>query len=161
MSPMRGLLKLATLAALTVLLLVLLGRCEGRGQDHAAHRQHPPQDILLHQRFYSTWRRPSGGDCCNNRDCYPTRAVFDETLGLWRAERREDRKMVVIPKSIYDPENPNERQSPDGQSHLCAPPPNTMDRWHIPPNPVELYLHYYLPPKPQDKVYCFTPGEGH
>lgn len=124
---------------------------------------HPPQDMLLHEKFYSTWKTHSGDSCCNNGDCYPTRAKFDKNIGLWRAERREDHKMILIPKSVYDPENPErERESPDGQSHLCAPSPLAIQlELSDPMAPVPLppmRFHRELPQK--DKVLCFTPGEG-
>ena len=46
---------------------------EEAGQD-AAHRHHPPQDELLHEKFYSSWRMPDNPvmSCCNSADCYPT-----------------------------------------------------------------------------------------
>ena len=36
-----------------------------------AKRTHPPQDMALHEKFYSTWRMPDNPalSCCNNADC--------------------------------------------------------------------------------------------
>lgn len=155
------------LLALGLTLLVAIGfairRSPARADDHMMP-QHPPEHLLLHEQFYSKWKRhEDGGSCCNKRDCYPTKAVFDESLGLWRARRREDGKMLVIPKSVYDPDNPDEAISPDGQSHLCAPAPGNV-RWdeYMTPNPVTHYLGHYLKrPKEKDRIFCFTPGEGH
>jgi len=43
------------------------------GLGQPAHH-HPPQDQLLHEKFYSTWQMPDNPmrSCCNNADCYPT-----------------------------------------------------------------------------------------
>jgi hypothetical protein len=43
-------------------------------QNQTAHRHHPAQDQLLHEKFYSTWHMPDNPafSCCNNADCYPT-----------------------------------------------------------------------------------------
>lgn len=42
--------------------------------DGAVHRQHPPQDQALHEKFYSTWHMPDNPSlsCCNSADCYQT-----------------------------------------------------------------------------------------
>jgi hypothetical protein len=58
------------------------------------HENHP-QDLALHDKFYSTWSQPNNGNrrrvsCCNNQDCYPTNIVIKE--GKWWAQRREDLK---------------------------------------------------------------------
>ena len=111
-------------------------------RPHTPHH-HPPQDEGLHATFYSNWiRKDTKTTCCNNRDCYPTAAKFDKATRLWWAQRREDGKWLPIPKKVYDNDNPDEVQSPDGRPHLCAPKPGTL-------------LGYG-----QNFVYCFTPGIG-
>ena len=56
------------------------------------HRHHPPQDMPLHERFYSTWFMPDEPtkSCCNMADCYPTTVQYHD--GQWWAMRREDHK---------------------------------------------------------------------
>src|SRR5262245_23677332 len=60
-----------------------------------AGRHHPPQDQLLHERFYSTWHMPDNPalSCCNKADCYPTDVKFDN--GRIYARRREDGKYIL------------------------------------------------------------------
>jgi len=84
-------------------------------QDH----RHPSKDVPLHEQFYSTWFMPDSPTepCCNKMDCYPTIARFKD--GQWWAERREDRKLIPVPWKKVE----HNRDNPDGQSHLCAPPP--------------------------------------
>lgn len=105
------------------------------GQALAQHSGHPPQDQAIHDRFYSTWMRPSDRQhsCCSSIDCYPTQARM--TSGGWTALRREDQKWISVPDGAVD----LERTSPDGRNHLCAAPPNRTS---------------------SDTVYCFVPGGG-
>jgi hypothetical protein len=95
---------------------------------YAQHVQnHSESD--LHIRFYSTWMRPNGvntrkASCCNMIDCYAT--VIRHNGGKWEGLRREDKKWIFIPNDILE-ENLNDsmaRESPDHQSHMCAPRPN-------------------------------------
>lgn len=61
---------------------------------------------------YGSWRIPTtGGSCCNNEDCRPTRARQDdeghwEAWDGWRWLRVPPMAVLSIP-------------SPDGRSHLC------------------------------------------
>jgi hypothetical protein len=101
-----------------------------------AEHYHPLQDEDIHEKFYSTWRRPDNSDasCCSNRDCYPTevRTVGGEIF----AKRREDGKFIAGPAARVD----RKRDNPDGRNHICAPPPTSM----------------YMP----DTVFCFMLGTG-
>jgi len=60
------------------------------GQSHTGLSHHPPQDQLLHEKFYSTWRMPDhpSVSCCNDADCYPTEIRYVD--GNIYAKRRED-----------------------------------------------------------------------
>jgi len=102
------------------------------GHD-AAHRQHPPQDQELHEKFYSTWHMPDNPSlsCCNNADCYPTEIKYID--GKIYARRREDGRYILIPPQKVE----RNRDNPDGRNHLCAPPPALS---------------------PLDSVYCFALG---
>jgi hypothetical protein len=89
------------------------------------HQNHP-QDLPLHDKFYSTWSQPNNGNrrrvsCCNNQDCYPTNIVLKE--GKWWAQRREDLKWMMVPDGKLEHNQPDPRESPDHQSHACISPP--------------------------------------
>ena len=107
--------------ALAVLVMLLAFH----GAAFAQHHNHPPQDITLHERFYSTWMRPDDPSktCCNNQDCYP--AEFKLVGGTWFAKRREDGEWVPIPEARFE-HNRTDRtpaDSPDGRGHVCMLPP--------------------------------------
>lgn len=94
----------------------------GLAQEHTGH---PPEDMAIHEQFYSTWMMPNGGEprtnsCCNNQDCYPTQ--FKKIRGTWYALRREDGSWMPIPESKLEHLQPDPRESPDGRSHVCASP---------------------------------------
>jgi hypothetical protein len=97
-------------------------------------RHHPPQDLMLHERFYSTWRMPDhpNQSCCNMADCYPTE--IKSIGGQIYARRREDGKFILVPPEKVE----HNRDNPDGRNHLCAPPPSGYD--------------------PADTVFCFALG---
>jgi hypothetical protein len=101
--------------------------------DHAA-RHHPPQDVPLHEKFYSTWHMPDRPyvSCCNDADCYPTEIKYVD--GTIYAKRREDGKYIPIPPEKVE----RNRDNPDGRNHLCAPPPSVY--------------------QPSDTVFCFALG---
>jgi len=104
------------------------------GQGHAGRSHHPPQDQLLHEKFYSTWRMPDhpSVSCCNDADCYPTDIKYVD--GNIYARRREDGQYIAVPPEKVE----QNRDNPDGRNHLCAPPPNG--------------------PHPADTVFCFALG---
>lgn len=126
--------RLAKLMRYGAALLMLCGPV--LGQD-VQHRHHPPQDMPLHEKFYSNWYMPDqpGKLCCNKVDCYPTEAKFERNK--WWAKRREDGKWLAIP---YEKVERN-REMPDPRAHLCAPPPTAT--------------HY-----PPDTVFCFGAAGG-
>lgn len=97
-------------------LLILVLMC---GPSLAQH-VHPTETITgATAEFYETWKRPDQPNisCCNRMDCYPTEARFSS--GHWRAKRREDGAWLTVPASKIE----QNRDSPDGRNHLCAPPP--------------------------------------
>jgi hypothetical protein len=109
------------------------------GQDHQESqdqivRHHPPQDMPLHEKFYSTWHMPDHpyASCCNDADCYPTEIKYVD--GNIYAKRREDGKYILIPPEKVE----RNRDNPDGRNHLCAPPPNVS--------------------RSSDTVFCFALG---
>jgi hypothetical protein len=89
---------------------------QARAQDH----NHPPADVAIHERFYSTWMMPDRPDlsCCNRQDCYPTEVRFRD--GFWEARRREDGAYIRVPWEKVE----NNRDNPDGRNHVCMPPPD-------------------------------------
>src|ERR1700716_3269874 len=114
-------------------LFAVPGLAQEAGQGRPLH-QHPPQDRLLHERFYSRWHMPDNPamSCCNEADCYPTEIKYIH--GDIYAKRREDGKYIAIPPQKVE----RNRDNPDGLNHLCAPPPSV---YH-----------------PSDTVYCFALG---
>jgi len=84
------------------------------GENHAA-RHHPPQDMPMHEKFYSTWHMPDRPyvSCCNDADCYPTEIKYVD--GTIYAKRREDGKYIPIPPEKVE----RNRDNPDGRNHLC------------------------------------------
>jgi len=90
------------------------------GENHAT-RHHPPQDQLLHEKFYSTWRMPDhpGTSCCNDADCYRTEIKY--VGGSLYAKQREDGRYIFVPPKKIE----RNRDNPDGRNHLCAPPPGS------------------------------------
>jgi len=99
-------------------------------------RHHPPTDMPLHEKFYSTWYMPDQPtkSCCNKADCYPTEVTSRD--GEVFAKRREDGKWLRIPAAKVE----RNRDNPDGRNHLCAPPPSAA--------------------YPPDTVFCFALGAG-
>jgi hypothetical protein len=130
--------------AMILLCKLLLGSClcgvlatRGQAQDgqgQAGLHHHPPQDQLLHEKFYSTWRMPDNpsASCCNDADCYPAEIKYVD--GNIYAKRREDGKYIPIPPEKVE----RNRDNPDGRNHLCAPPPNVFHQ--------------------SDTVFCFALG---
>ena len=100
----------------------------------AAQHRHPPEDVALHEKFYSTWYMPDNPvrSCCNSADCYPTEIKY--VGGGIYARRREDGKYILIPPQKVE----RNRDNPDGRNHLCAPPPDST--------------------YPEDSVFCFSLG---
>ena len=99
--------------------LITGAKADEVGQD-GAHRHHPLEDQLLHEKFYSSWHMPDNPvlSCCNSADCYPTEVRYVD--GRIYARRREDGKYILIPSQKVE----RNRDNPDGRNHLCAPPPS-------------------------------------
>ncbi len=99
---------------------LLLSVAFGGGQSLAQVHEHPTEVITGEvARFYETWMRPDNPNlsCCNRADCYAAPTRFQN--GRWLAKRREDERWLVVPPKKIE----RNRDSPDGRSHLCAPPP--------------------------------------
>ena len=102
---------------MTWLFWLLLLLAPALGQDI---REHPPEHMELHERFYSTWMIPPGRttSCCNRRDCYP--ATVKRVGGIWFVQIRETGQWVVIPVSRIEQNQADPRESPDYRPHVCA-----------------------------------------
>jgi hypothetical protein len=114
---------------------VLVARVQAQdGKRQAGFHHHPPQDQLLHEKFYSTWHMPDHAwvGCCNDADRYPTEP--EHVGGNIYAKRREDGKYIPVPTETVE----RNRDNPDGRNHLCAPPPDG--------------------PNPTDTAFCFALG---
>lgn len=105
--------------AVFLLILLWLLSMSAWGQFGYPHH-HPTETITgATARFYESWMRPDmpTHSCCDQKDCYPTSAK--QIGGTWFAQRREDRQWLAVPQTRVE----IHRDSPDGRSHLCAPPP--------------------------------------
>lgn len=112
--------------ALLILLLGLGFSTKARAQEH----NHPPQDVPIHEKFYSKWTIPGTvtESCCNKQDCYTTQ--FKQVDGRWYALRREDGAWIEVPEGAFE-ENRTDlepQDSPDGQNHVCMQKPGNRDR---------------------------------
>jgi hypothetical protein len=110
----------------------------GLGLTFAAEAQehhHPPQDVQIHEKFYSTWYMPDNPNksCCNMQDCYPTEIKYVDTTLF--ARRREDGQWIMVPPQKIE----RNRDNPDGRNHVCMPPPNHSQ---------------------EGSVFCFSLGSG-
>lgn len=127
---MNVLCKLLLWSFLCCLLATPIKAQEG-GLGQPAHH-HPPQDQLLHEKFYSTWQMPDNPtlSCCNNADCYPTEIQYVDRQDLCEAKGTG---------STYSsrPRRSSETEIIPAENHLCAPPPALS---------------------PMDTVYCFALG---
>lgn len=114
---LNGLFK--SMLCVCCLLAAAAVRAQQAGHDDGL-RHHPPQDIALHEKFYSTWHMPDrpAVSCCNSADCYPTEIKLID--GSIYAKRREDGKFILVPAEKVE----HNRDNSDGRNHLCAPPPN-------------------------------------
>jgi hypothetical protein len=107
------------------------------GSVFTDHGGHPPHDMEVHTKLYATWRMPDPPhvSCCNDGDCYPTEARFEN--GQWFAKRREDGKFIFVPPHKIE----RHRDNPDGRNHVCMPPPSAVE---------------YSP----GTIFCFALGSG-
>lgn len=83
-----------------------------------AQHQHPSEMIYgATGRFYETWERPDqpGSSCCNRHDC-DTAIDVKQIDGRWWARKKNGGPLMSIPAEKVE----QRRDSPDGQSHLCA-----------------------------------------
>lgn len=102
----------------TALVLIFLA-----SRSHTQEHYHPPQDVQMHEKFYSNWMRPDDQElsCCNMQDCYPTE--FKKIGRTWFAQRREDGEWIAIPPEKFE----HNRDNPDGRNHVCMQPPGSAD----------------------------------
>lgn len=78
----------------------------------------PPGIVLVHD-GYSKWMQPPHPEygCCNDYDCAPVEARYDEARKVWQA-KIDGVWRDIPPEIILDPKKP-ENASPDGSSHAC------------------------------------------
>ena len=108
------LLKLCGLVLLWVCLAIAAAVLTARGQPH----HHPTETITgAAARFYETWMRPDqpSVSCCNQMDCATVSAVRF-VGGQIEAQRKSDGAWLRIPPEKIE----HDRDSPDGQSHMCS-----------------------------------------
>jgi hypothetical protein len=117
-----------------ILAALLLG-----GVKAQEHHGHPPQDIAIHEKFYSTWTMPSNRavSCCHSEDCSPAESKFENGHWLARKVSEPDSEFTQVPEERIE----KERDSPDGRSHLCG-------------------RRYGFNGGNNLTVFCFAPGSG-
>jgi hypothetical protein len=95
-------------------LLCLVALCGPALGQHMHGHEVIPDSV---GRFYSNWDRPDqpGVSCCNLLDCAPVSEVRHAN-GRWSARRARDGKWLSIPPEKVE----QNRDSPDGRSHLCS-----------------------------------------
>jgi hypothetical protein len=66
-------------------------------------------------KFYQDWMRPDNRNisCCHDKDCAPAQSKL--VNGKWQARNSDSEDWVDIPVNRIE----TDRDSPDGQSHLC------------------------------------------
>lgn len=107
---MKRLIIAATIIALALLLFYPLA--------HAQEHQHPSGTIHgATGEFYRTWDMPDkpGASCCNQSDCEVAVDV-KQVAGRWWARKQSGGPLVSIPPEKVE----QNRDSPDGRSHVCA-----------------------------------------
>lgn len=119
--------------ALGLLAALFIGNV--RAQEHHGH---PPQDQDIHIRFYQSWMMPHNRkvSCCHEEDCSPAESKFENGHWLARKTSEPTAEFTVIPPERIE----QERDSPDGRSHLCG------RRYGFSNNELT--------------VFCFAPGAG-
>lgn len=79
--------------------------------------------------FYSGLRNGNGASCCNDNDCRPTQARWNDAAGTydymvdgyWRTLTPGQSFVVVTPEALER----LGKQRPDGQAHVCTSPDGT------------------------------------
>lgn len=84
-------------------------------------------------KFYQSWMMPDNRSisCCHEQDCAPAQSRMVD--GHWQARNSDDEEWADIPDRKIE----RDRDSPDGQSHLCK----RATQWGA-------------------FIYCFLPGSG-
>lgn len=116
-------------ALVIAVVLVVALAVKAFAQEH----HHPPEHSDLHHKFYKTWKMPDNRaiSCCHDEDCAPAQSRL--VNGSWQARNSDDEPWIDVPAHKVE----TERDSPDGQSHLCK------------------LKHVY-----GTYVYCFLPAAG-
>jgi len=78
-------------------------------------------DVFVEQAHdgYTKWKQPHrpGYSCCNNTDCEPVEARYDERRGVYQA-KIDGKWRDIPPEIILDPKKA-ENDNPDGGYHAC------------------------------------------
>jgi hypothetical protein len=116
---MNSLCKLLLLCSCLCCLSAMPAQAQEAGHGQAALHHHPPQDQLLHEKFYSTWHMPDNPSvsCCNETDCSPTEVKYVD--GELYAKRREDGTYIPVPPQKVE----RNRDNPDGRTTSARPRP--------------------------------------
>lgn len=83
----------------------------------AQEHHHRPEEAANHTKFYRTWMMPDNRSvsCCHDEDCRAAEAYMKD--GKWYARQDgDDGNFTSIPTNKIE----QDRDSPDGRSHLCG-----------------------------------------
>lgn len=113
------------LVVMGAILIFLYSVDFSKGQGHTHHGKVG--------QFYQSWMQPDNRSvsCCHDEDCAPAQSRLVD--GKWQARNSDDEEWLDIPTRKVE----TERDSPDGQSHLCK----RNSQWGA-------------------FVYCFLPASG-
>jgi hypothetical protein len=108
---------------------VLLRQAKGEEEIH-----HHPGMTELVDKFYSSWMMPipfsnlnrRTKSCCNKVDCAPREIKFENGRWFvhWFNPQLKHDVWLPIPENLIEANQPDPRESPDGQSHVCINPNN-------------------------------------
>jgi len=88
-----------------------------------AQEHHHPDETISDKRvseFYDSWKRPPARlvSCCHRKDCYS--AQIRRGPGGLQYLHKWSGTWAALPSSIIESNQPDPRESPDTDNHVCA-----------------------------------------
>jgi len=118
---LAGILIASVASRMAILAAIIIGTALLSTQARAQH-VHPDETISDKRvsEFYDSWKRPPARlvSCCHRKDCYSAKIrrgpgglqYLHKWSGTWAA----------IPPSVIESNQPDPRESPDTDNHVCA-----------------------------------------
>lgn len=109
------------IALRTIVVMLMLSVTPSLAAEQQLHHHEGASGVV--DQFYSYWLRPNAGkprtaSCCNKLDCYATKAY--KVGSHWFFIHRETQKPRIVPDEVVEHLQSDPRESPDGESHVCA-----------------------------------------